>query len=79
MSMRRSGEHAGHDYRCWVEQAQGKYRGWYRGKMNVGIGGTVLVDRLHGSTVWHESTETALDEAESRIKAIIDEVVAELA
>ena len=79
MSMRRAGEHAGHEYRCWIEPNQGKYRGWYRGKMNVEFGGTALVDRLHGSTEWYDDKATALDNAEARIKAVIDDVVAELA
>jgi hypothetical protein len=74
MSMRRSGEHGGHEYRCWIEPSQGRYRAWYRGKMNLESGQTNLVDRLHGSTDWHEDKEAALDEAEARIKAIFDEI-----
>lgn len=77
MSRNRAGEHAGHQYRCWLEPGQGRYRGWYRGTMDVGVGDTNLIDRLHGSTDWYDAKDRALDEAEARIKAVLDEVVAE--
>jgi len=72
--MRRAGQHGGHDYRCWIEPAQGRYRAWYRGKMNVELGEANLVDRLHGSTDWYDDKAQALDDAEARIKAIFDEL-----
>jgi hypothetical protein len=78
MSMRRAGEHNGHKYRCWLEPLQGKYRGWFRGNLNIEIGEKNLVDRLHGSTEWFEEKEAALDDAEARMKARFDEVLAEI-
>ena len=76
MSMRRSGEHAGHVYRCWIEPTGGKYRAWYRGKMNLEVGDANLVDRLHGGTDSYDTTDEALDAAESRVKVVLDEVTA---
>ena len=78
MSMRRAGEHNGHTYRCWLEPMQGKYRGWFRGKLTIEIGEKNLVDRLHGSTDWFEDKESALDEAEARMLVRFDEVLAEI-
>ena len=75
-SMRRAGEYGGHAYRCWIEPSQGRYRAWYRGKMNVELGEANLVDRLHGSTDWYDEKEPALDDAEARIKTIFDEIAA---
>lgn len=75
--MRRTGEHRGHTYRCWIEPSQGRYRAWYRGKMNLATGDANLVDRLHGSTDWCDDKEAALDEAEAKIKAIFDEIAPE--
>ena len=74
MSQRRVGEHRGHSYRCWLEQGPGGYRGWYRGKApETKIGDLHFVDRLHGQTPFLPTAEEALDDAERRIKAVIDE------
>lgn len=75
MSMRRSGEHQGHSYRCWVEPGPQGYRGWHRGKLEIEVGDKNFVDRLHGSTSWHSDAEEALDEAETRVKAAIEAAV----
>lgn len=74
MSKRRSGEHHGHTYRCWVEPGPQGYRGWYRGKLNIDIGDKNFVDRLHAGTDWHATAEEALDAAEARVKKVIEEV-----
>lgn len=76
MSRRRSGEHLGHTYRCWVEPGPQGYRGWYRGKLNVDVGDKNFVDRLHAGTSWFDTAEEALDTAEERVKAVIEEVAA---
>ncbi len=74
MSKRRSGEHNGHSYRCWLEPLNGKYRAWYRGKLKVEIGDKNFVDRLHAGTELYDTPEEALDAAEARVKIVIDEV-----
>lgn len=74
MSRRRSGEHLGHTYRCWLEPLQGRYRGWFRGNLNIEIGDKNFVDRLHASTDWYDTPEEALDAAEERVKEVIAEV-----
>lgn len=79
MSMRRAGEHNGNKYRCWLESGQDGYRGWFRGSVDFEIGEKNLVDRLQGSTDWFEDKESALDDAESRMKARFDEVLADIA
>ena len=79
MSMRRAGEHDGHKYCCWLEPGQTGYRGWFRGNLDIEIGEKNLVDRLHGSTDWFEDKESALDDAESRMKERFAEVLAEIA
>ena len=74
MSQRRSGEHRGYTYRCWLEPGQGQYRGWYRGKaLESAIGDLNFVDRLHGQTPFFDTAEEALNEAERRQKTVIDE------
>ncbi|NKB90372.1 MAG: hypothetical protein GKS06_19365 [Acidobacteria bacterium] len=78
MSMRRAGDYNGHNYRCWIEPLQGKYRAWFRGNLTIEIGEKNLVDRLHGSTDWFEDKESALDDAEARMHARFDEVLAEI-
>ncbi|MFW6198282.1 MAG: hypothetical protein ACOC5E_00515 [Acidobacteriota bacterium] len=74
MDKRRSGEHLGHGYRCWLEPMGGRYRGWYRGRLNVDVGDRNFVDRLHSHTPAHDTAEEALDDAERRVKKVIEEV-----
>jgi len=74
MSKRRSGEHEGHSYRCWLEPMQGQYRGWYRGKLNIDVGDRNFVDRLHSHTPLFDTAEEALDDAERRVKKVLEEV-----
>lgn len=76
MSRRRAGEHLGNTYRCWLEPGQGRYRAWYRGNLSIETGDKNFVDRLQGSTDWYESFEEALDDAEARVKQVIEEVAA---
>lgn len=78
MSKRRSGEHRGHSYRCWLEPLQGQYRGWYRGRLTVDVGDRNFVDRLHSHTPLHETAEEALDDAERRVKKVLEEVAAQV-
>ena len=77
MSARRAGEHLGHTYRCWLEPGQGKYRAWYRGNLSIETGDRNFVDRLHSATPWFETRDEALDDAERRVKEVIEEVAAE--